>query len=592
MARDRGLKLSRAPPIVLWVTARLTFAATAVLAALTASPASAAVPFTTSSISITKPMGIAAGDVDGDGSIDLVTANSTENKASVYLGSGAGVFTQAASSPLTLGGSAPSVAVGDLNHDGRADLVVPDYMTGAVTDTDQVEIFLSGPSGFTPAATLTAGMGTSDATIADLNADTHPDLAISNAADDTLSVFLGDGTGAFTVTPGSPYAVASRDLATGDFNGDGKTDIAAILTQQSTVKLLTGDGTGAFTVGSAVSVGNAYNGLAPTDYDGDGDLDIITSGGGMSGTIATLRNDGAGNLTLAGSVPRQTPSSIVAADFDNDGHPDVAVTQGLGGGKVVVLPGDGTGTFGPATEWATAASPFQLITTDVDGDHRPDLAVTSYGGNQVTVLRNGAVPAGAMTAATAFGDVTVGQSTTQTFTVSSTGTAALAVGTRSLTGTGFSVTGDTCSGKRVASGATCTVTVAFKPATYGAATATLTLPTDAATFTRTLTGDGKLVGDPPPPTPTPQPPATDDAKPAAPPVAEETCVSRRTVTITTPQRLRGGKATITMGKRVIRRVARAGAKVKVDMAGLPRGTVRVTLERGKAREVRNYKTCA
>jgi hypothetical protein len=575
------------------VTARLLVPATALLMLLAAAPASAVVPLETSSIPITRPMGIAAADVDANGTIDLITANSVEDKASVFLGGGSGVFVQAPSSPLTLAGSAPAVAAGDLNHDGRADLVIPDYTTGVGVDSDQVEIFLSGPSGFAPAAMLTAGMGTSDATISDFNADTHPDLAISNAADDTLTVFLGDGTGAFAATPGSPYAIASRDLATGDFNGDGKTDIAAILTQQSTLKILTGDGAGAFTVGSAVSVGNAYNGLAPTDFDGDGDLDIITSGGGVSGTIATLRNDGAGNLTLAGSAPRHSPSSITAADFDNDGHPDIAVTQGLGGGKVVVLPGDGAGTFGPATEWATAASPFQLISTDVDGDQRPDLAVTNYGGNQVTVLRNGALPAGALAPAGAqdLGSVKLGQSAATTFTVSSSGTAALAVGTRSLTGTGFAVTADTCSGKRVPNGATCAVTVTFTPTAAGPVTGTLTLPSDDSTFSRTLTATGVVAADPTPVPPAPTPPASGDPAAPAPTPAGDSCNSRRTVTITTPQRLRGGKVTITMGKRKLARVARAGATVKVDMSGLPRGTVRVTLVRGKAREVRSYRTC-
>lgn len=577
---------------------RLIAPAAVLLVLAAASPASAAVPFTTSSIPVTKPMGLAAGDVDGNGTADLVTANSVEQKASVLLGNGAGVFAAGLGSPLAMGGNTPSVALGDLNHDGRADLVLPTYTTGISVDSNQVEIMLSGPSGFAPAANLTAGNGTSDATIADFNGDTHPDIAISNAVDDTLSVFLGDGTGgAFAAAPG-PYTVASRDMVTGDFNGDGDTDIAALLTQQGTLRILSGDGSGSFTVWPAVSVGTAYNGLVATDYDSDGDLDIVTSGGGGTGTIVTLRNDGGGTLDVVNTQPRPSgpPLTIASGDFDNDGHPDIAVAQTGASGKVAVLPGDGSGAFGPATEWTTAASPFTLVATDVDGDHRPDLAVTNYGGNQVTVLRNRAVPAGALTGTTDFGAVTVGESGTQTFTVSSSGTAALAIGTRTLTGAGFTVTADTCSGKRIANGATCAVTVKFAPAGSGAASATLTLPTDDSTFTRTLTGTGQLVGDPPPPapTPTPEPPSSGGDTGAKPPaqVAETPCVSRRTVTITTPPRLRRGTATITMGKRVIRRVAQTGAKVKVGMAGLPEGTVRVTLERGKAREVRSYKTCA
>jgi hypothetical protein len=292
------------------------------------------------------------------------------------------------------------------------------------------------------------------------------------------------------------------------------------------------------------------------------------------------------------------PGSIAAADFNADGHPDIALAQTFNAGKVAVLPGDGDGGFGTPVNWTTAASPFQIIAPDIDADGRPDLAVTNYGGDQVTVLRNGALPSGALTptAAQDLGQVTVGQTgATRTFTVSSSGTAALHVGTRSLTGPGFHTTADSCSNKIIPTDATCTVTVAFTPGAAGAASGTLTLPTDDAVLTAALTATGLAVAGPPPePTPTPEPPAptpppsgqTPDASPS------DACVSRRTITITTPKRLRGAKVTITMGNRRIGRIARAGANVKVDMTGLPRGTVRVALKRGKARDVRTYRTCA
>ena len=176
-----------------------------------------------------------------------------------------------------------------------------------MVDSDQVEIFLSSSSGFVPAPPLTSGMGTSDATIADFDADGHPDLAIANAVDDTLTIFLGDGTGAFTATPASPLAVAARDMVTGDFDGDGKLDLATMLrTGQAGVKLLLGDGAGAFTDGGTTAIGTAYNALAATDFDSDGDLDLVTSGGGINGTVVTLRNDGAGTLSVVNAMPRPT----------------------------------------------------------------------------------------------------------------------------------------------------------------------------------------------------------------------------------------------------------------------------------------------
>jgi len=317
------------------VTRRLALLLVPAFALVAAGPAAAAVPFTGSSIAISKPMGIAAADVDADGATDLATANSVDYQASVLLGDGAGAFTAGLGSPLAIGGSASAVAAGDLNHDGRADLVIPDYQSGVMVDSDQVEIFLSTSSGFVPALPLTSGMGTSDATIADFDADGHPDLAIANAVDDTLTLFLGDGTGAFTPTAASPLAVAARDMVTGDFDGDGKLDLATMLrTGQAGVKLLLGDGAGAFTDGGTTAIGSAYNALAATDFDSDGDLDLVTSGGGINGTVVTLRNDGAGALSVVNAMPRPTgPLSIAAADFDADGHPDIALAQTFGGGK-------------------------------------------------------------------------------------------------------------------------------------------------------------------------------------------------------------------------------------------------------------------
>ena len=151
MNSSRSVKTGAQPPIAVGVTRRLALLLVPALALVAAGPAAAAVPFTATAIPISKPMGIAAADVDANGTTDLVTANSVDltrpacSWATARARSRAGL-----GSPLTIGGSASAIAAGDLNHDGRADLVMPDYQIGISTDSDQVEIFLSSPSGFSP----------------------------------------------------------------------------------------------------------------------------------------------------------------------------------------------------------------------------------------------------------------------------------------------------------------------------------------------------------------------------------------------------------------------------------------------------------
>ena len=188
-----------------------------VLACGPVATASADVPFTATSFGASSPMGLAAGDVDGDHATDLVTANGTGGAVGVFVNDGHGAFAPGLGSPVSVTGTPGNLAVGDLNGDGLADLVVPAYTDMSANPLTTAAVLLSTGTGFTPAPSnpLPTGNGPSNAEIADFDADGKQDLAIVNADDETLSTFLGDGTGGFAPAPGGPIPVTARYLATG-----------------------------------------------------------------------------------------------------------------------------------------------------------------------------------------------------------------------------------------------------------------------------------------------------------------------------------------------------------------------------------------
>jgi hypothetical protein len=372
------------------------------------------------------PRSIAIGDLNGDGKPDLAVVNSSSNNVSVLLGTGTGSF--GAGTNFAVGTNPRSVATGDLNGDGKADLAV------ANTLSNSVSVLLgtgTGTGAFGTATSFAVGTNPRSVAVGDLNGDGKPDLAVANSGDGstvllgTVSVLLGAGTGAFGAATNFAVGTGTGSVAIGDLNGDGKPDLVVtahistgnsndfrILTSHM-VSVLLGTGTGSF--GAATNFGLEFgaSSVAIGDLNGDGkpDLAVTSKGSDNKGVpfnnVLILLGTGTGSFGAATSFAVGLgPFSVTIGDLNGDGKPDLATANlnDNAGNNVSILLGTGTGAFGGATNFTVGTGPASVAIGDLNGDGKPDLAVANFSSNNVTVLLGTGV--GFVGAATSFGAAT------------------------------------------------------------------------------------------------------------------------------------------------------------------------------------------
>jgi hypothetical protein len=263
---------------------------------------------------------LAAGDLNGDGVPDLVTANYDADSISVLLGRGDG--TSLPKQDYRAPGDPSAVAVGDLNGDHKPDVVS--------ANDGWVLVFLNAGDGhLRPKVVYKAGNGAASVVLVDVSGDGALDLVTANFDGKSVSVLRNAGDGTF----GSPLAYdAGKDpasIATGDLNGDGKPDLAVAHSDRPSVSVLLNAGHGTFTARRDYRSGSAEQpAMKVADLNGDGKPDLVTTN---YGGISVLLNAGHGTfeppLGYAGSSGY---GDVAVGDLNADGRPDIVAAAASG----------------------------------------------------------------------------------------------------------------------------------------------------------------------------------------------------------------------------------------------------------------------
>jgi hypothetical protein len=344
------------------------------------------------------PTIVATADVNHDGAPDILVANADDETLTVLLGDGHGHFAPAPGSPFPCGKEPNDIAVADLDGDGALDLVI------ANTGTPYLTVLLGDGHGrFTPAPhspfATPSEPHVHGVAVANFTGDGKPAVVTDSWGQDAFLLIPSDGRGNL-LPPGRLFHTGKRPyqrLRSADFNGDGKPDVVTTDLDQNAVTIQLGDGRGGFTEapGSPFPAGGAPWAVAVDDLNHDGALDLAVIPYDKALThpselgLTVLLGDGHGRFTTMPGSPFSLagcagPDRVVTGDVTGDGRRDVIVSCAENDSLVLFL-STAQGGFRIvhrpiATGWSGLAS------ADFNRDGRDDLVVSNQKANTITVL--------------------------------------------------------------------------------------------------------------------------------------------------------------------------------------------------------------
>ncbi len=371
----------------------------------------------------TNTFSVVVADVNRDGTPDLVFASQCligapcnynegdTGAVSVSLGNGDGTF-QPPQTYSSGGGTAYSVAVADVNRDGKPDILVVNACAGTGNcSMGTIGVLLGNGDGTFQAAKSYSSGGEEPFAIAvaDVNGDGKPDVlvgngcAIDNCGKSVVSLLLGNGDGTFQGAQTiNSETLDAEAIAVEDVNGDGKPDLLIVsfciigTDCSGALSVFLGNGDGTFQLAHTYSTGG-FGGtvISVADVNGDGKFDAIVANTYISGSdystgsISVFLGNGDGSFQVPATYPSGGFSTlgVGVADVDGDSKLDILTgnscrTASDGSncvsGAVGLLRGNGDGTFrAPVSYWSGGIQSKKLAVADFNHDGRPDVVIAN-----------------------------------------------------------------------------------------------------------------------------------------------------------------------------------------------------------------------
>jgi len=359
------------------------------------------------------PFSISASDFDGDGKIDLVASNGNSSSIAFYRNTGSnGVVSFSSPLPITSGTFPAGIAVGDIDGDGKLDVAVANQSSFTVSIFRNTSTI--GTISFANKVDVSVGATPLSVALADLDGDGKLDIAVPNSGGNSLSILQNHSTSGVILFPSLRFfatATAPRNITTSDIDGDGKLDVVVTNASSNSLSVFRNTSTlGAIALSAKVdfTTGNTPNGLAVGDIDGDGKPDIAVTNQDAN-TISIFRNtavtgtiNNSSFATKLDFTTGTTPRSLTLSDVDADGKVDVTVANFNNNNASVFLNTSSSGAVSLANkiDFATANSPAWVTSVDIDGNGRPDIITTNQTGTAntaISVLLNETIPPPAIT---------------------------------------------------------------------------------------------------------------------------------------------------------------------------------------------------